>query len=61
MVSLVLNDYGAKNIDGFRYFLVVSDSFSKFGWTVPLKNKNARAIKAHLKTSLRLKTDHQFR
>ena len=25
--------------------LVTIDNFSKYGWTVPLKNKNARTIK----------------
>ena len=28
-----------------RYVLVVIDNFSKIGWTVPLKNKNAQTIK----------------
>ena len=36
-------DYGVKNNKGYRYILVV-DNFSKFGWTVPLKNKLAQAI-----------------
>ena len=26
-------------------FLVVIDIFSNFGWTIPLKNKNAQTIK----------------
>ena len=30
---------------GYRYVLVIIDNFSKFGWTVPLKNKIAQAIK----------------
>ena len=30
---------------GYRYVLVIMDNFSKFGWTVPLKNKNALTIK----------------
>ena len=42
---LDLNDYGPKNNRGYRYVLVVIDNFSKFGWTVPLKNKNAQTIK----------------
>ena len=40
-----LQDYGLKNNRGYRYVLVIIDSFSKFGWTVPLKNKNAQTIK----------------
>ena len=38
-------DYGSKNNRGYRYVLVTIDNFSKFGWTVPLKNKNAITIK----------------
>ena len=40
-----LKDYGPENNRGYRYILVVIDNFSKFGWTVPLKNKNAQTIK----------------
>ena len=42
---LDLKDYGPKNIRGYRYVLVIKDNFSKFGLTVPLKNKNAQTIK----------------
>ena len=42
---LDLKDYGLKNNRGYRYVLVVIDNFSKFGWTMPLKNKNAQTIK----------------
>ena len=42
---LDLKDYGPENNRGYRYVLVVIDSFSKFGWTIPLKNKNALTIK----------------
>ena len=42
---LDLKDYGPKNNRGYRYVLVIIDNFSKFGWTVPLKNKNAQIIK----------------
>ena len=45
---LDLKDYGPENNRGYRYVLVVSDSFSKFGWTLPLKNKNAQNIKEFL-------------
>ena len=37
---LDLKDYGPKNNRGYRNFLIIIDNFSKFGWTVPLKNKN---------------------
>ena len=30
---------------GYRYKLVITDNFSKFGWTVPLEFKNAQTIK----------------
>ena len=42
---LDLKDNGPKNKRGYRYVLVVIDNFSKFGWTTPLKNKNAQTIK----------------
>ena len=42
---LDLKDYGPENNRGYRYILVVIDNFSKYGWTVPLKNKNAQTIK----------------
>ena len=41
---LDLKGYGPENIRGFRYVLVVIDNFSKFGWTVPWKNKNCQTI-----------------
>ena len=42
---LDLKDYGPENNRGYRYALVTIDNFSKFGWTTPLKNKNAIIIK----------------
>ena len=42
---LDLKDYGPENNRRYRYVLVIMDNFSKFGWTVPLKNKNAQTIK----------------
>ena len=42
---LDLKDYGPENNRNYRYVLVVIDNFSKYGWTVPLKNKNAQIIK----------------
>ena len=42
---LDLKDYGPENNKGYRYVLVTIDNFSKFGWTIPLKNKNAQSIK----------------
>ena len=42
---LDLKDYGPENNRGYRYVLIIIDNFSKFGWTVPLKNKNAITIK----------------
>ena len=38
-------DYGPKNNRGYRYVLVIIDKFRKFGWTIPIKNKNAQTIK----------------
>ena len=42
---LDLKDYGSENNRGYRYVLVAIDSFSKFGLTIPLKNKNAQTIR----------------
>ena len=42
---LDLKDYGPENNKGYRYVLVTIDNFSKFGWTIPLKNKNAQTIR----------------
>ena len=42
---LDLKDYGPENNKGYRYVLVTIDNFSKFGWTVPIKNRNAITIK----------------
>ena len=42
---LDLVDYGVKNNRGCRYILVVIDNFSKYGWTIPLKNKYATTVK----------------
>ena len=41
---LDLKDYGSENNRGYRYVLVIIDNFSKYGWTVPLKTKNAQTI-----------------
>ena len=42
---LDLKDYGIENNRGYRYVLVTIDNFSKYGSTVPLKNKNAQTKK----------------
>ena len=42
---LDLVDYGVKNNRGYRYVLVCVENFSKYGWTIPLKNKYASTIK----------------
>ena len=47
-----LKDYGPKNNRGYRYVLIIIDNFSKFAWTVPLKNKNAQTIKDSLENIL---------
>ena len=41
---LDMNDYDPKNNRGYRYILVVRSIFSKFGGTIPLKNKYAQSI-----------------
>ena len=49
---LDLKDYRSKNNRGYRHVLVTIDNFSKFGWTTPLKNKNAQTIKDSFENNL---------
>ena len=49
---LDLKDYGPENNRNYRYVLVIIDNFSKYGWTIPLKNKNAQTIKDSLENIL---------
>ena len=39
-----MNDYGPKNNRKYGYILVVIDTFSKIGWSIPYKNKYAQSI-----------------
>ena len=48
MDILDLKDCGPENNRGFRYVFVTIDNFSKFGWTVTLKIRNAQLIKESL-------------
>ena len=57
---LDLKDYGPENNRGYRYVLVTIDNFSKYGWTVPLKNKNAQTIKDFRKYFNKLKKKTKF-
>ena len=41
---LDMNEYSPNINRGYRYILVVIDNFSKFHWTIPLKNKYALSI-----------------
>ena len=49
---LDLKDYGPESNRAYRYVLVIIDSFSNLGWTVPLKNKNAQTIKDSFENNL---------
>ena len=49
---LDLKDCGPENNRVYRYVLVIIDNLSKFGWTVPLKNKNTQTIKDSLENFL---------
>ena len=37
-------DYKTSNKKGFRYIFIVIDNFSKYLWTIPLKNKYSQTI-----------------
>ena len=41
---LDMSDYSIKNNNGFRYIFVIIDDFSKYLFTIPLKNKNSQTI-----------------
>ena len=41
---LDMNDYGPKNNRSYRYIFVVIDNYSKFGWTITLRNKFSQSI-----------------
>ena len=49
---LDLKDYGPENNRGYRYVLVIIDNFSKFCWTILLKNKNASTIKNFFESNI---------
>ena len=51
--NLDLKDYGPENNRGYRYVLVIIDNFSKFGWTVPRKNKSAQTIKESFENNIK--------
>ena len=40
-----LSDYCPEKIRSNGYILVAIEDYSKFGWTVPLKNKSAQTLK----------------
>ena len=42
---LDMKDYCPDKNRGYRHVLVLIDNFSMFGFTLPLKNKNAQTIK----------------
>ena len=42
---LDLKDYDSVNNRGYRYVLVIINTFSKYGWTNPRKNKKAQTTK----------------
>ena len=38
------SDYKTSNNKGFRYIFIIIDNFSKYLWTIPLKNKYSQTI-----------------
>ena len=41
---LDMSDYSIKNNNGYKYIFVIIDDFSKYLFTVPLRNKRAQTI-----------------
>ena len=50
--TLDLKGYGPENNRGYRYVLVIIGNFSEFGWTIPLKNRNAQTRKDSFEKTL---------
>ena len=57
---LDLKDYGPEKNRRYRYVLVVIDNFSKFCWTVTIKNKNAQRIKNCYENTLIASYNYRF-
>ena len=38
------SDYKTSNNKGFRYIFIIIDNFSKYLWSIPLKNKYSKTI-----------------
>ena len=55
-----LNDYGPKTNKVYRYIIVVIDNFSRFGWTVSLKIKNAQTIEHSFENILNCSKKTEF-
>ena len=47
-----LSDYKTSNNKGYRYIFIVNDSFSKYFWAIPLKNKYSKTITDELSNVL---------
>ena len=56
---LDLKVYHPKNNRGYRYALVVKDSFSNYGFTSPLKNRNAQTITDSFENFLIVRKENQ--
>ena len=48
-------DYKISNNKGYRYIFVIYDNFSKYLWTIALKNKNSQTIKDEFFNSIKTK------
>ena len=49
-------DYKISNNKGFRYIFILTDSFSKYLWAIPLKNKYSQTHKRIFKYFFNLKS-----
>ena len=45
---------------GYKYFLMVLDLFSKYGWIVPLKDKKEKLSQKHSKPSSKKAVNHNI-
>ena len=45
-------DYETSNNKGYRYILIIKDTFSKYLWALPLKNTNSHTIRNEFSNNL---------
>ena len=55
------SDYKTSDNKGFRYIFVITGNFSKYLWTIPLKNENGQTIRNDFSNILRTSIRRPFK